>query len=105
MLVGIITGSGTHSLPDFEDPSPDLIDTPWGAAEVTRGRFAGVDVVHLSRHGDGHARLSHHLNHRANIAALKAAGCAAVVGCTACGAVERGIPLGSLVMFDDLHFL
>jgi purine nucleoside phosphorylase len=105
MLVGIITGSGTHALPDFEGAAPGRIDTPWGAADVTRGRLAGVDAVHLSRHGEGHVRLSNHVNHRANIAALKEAGCAAVVGCTACGAVDGDIPLGSLVMFDDLHFL
>ena len=96
MLVGIITGSGTHALPDFEDAAPERIDTPWGAADVTRGRFAGVDAVHLSRHDEGHVRLSNHVNHRANIAALKEAGCAAVVGCTACGAVDGDIPLGSL---------
>ena len=105
MLVGIITGSGTHALPDFEDAAPERIDTPWGAADVTRGRLAGVDAVHLSRHDEGHVRLSNHVNHRANIAALKEAGCAGVVGCTACGAVDGNIPLGSLVMFDDLHFL
>ena len=30
MLVGIITGSGTHALPDFEDAAPERIDTPLG---------------------------------------------------------------------------
>jgi 5'-methylthioadenosine phosphorylase len=105
MLVGIITGSGTYALPDFADATPEWIDTPWGAAELTRGRFAGVDAVHLSRHGEGHVRLSNHVNHRANIAALKEAGCTTVVGCTACGVVDGDISLGSLVMFDDLHFL
>jgi purine nucleoside phosphorylase len=105
VLVGIITGSGTYALPDFEDAGAERIDTPWGAADLTRGRLAGVDVLHLSRHGDGHVRLSNHVNHRANIAALEQAGCTAVVGCTACGAVDGDIPLGSLVVFDDLHFL
>ncbi len=105
MLVGIITGSGTYALPDFADPRPELIETPWGVVDVTRGRFAGVDVVHVSRHGEGHARLSNHLNHRANIAALRETGCDVVVGCTACGAVDPTVPLGSLVIFDDLHFL
>jgi 5'-methylthioadenosine phosphorylase len=105
MSVGIITGSGTYALPDFEEAAPESVETPWGAAEVTRGKFAGVDVVHLSRHGEGHVRLSNHVNHRANIWALKEAGCEAVVGCTACGAVDGDIPLGTLIMFDDLHFL
>jgi purine nucleoside phosphorylase len=104
MLVGIITGSGTHSLPGFQDPRPERIDTPWGAVEVTRGGVAGVEAVHLSRHGDGHVRLSSHVEHLANIAALAQAGCDAVVGCTVCGAVDPAIPLGSLIVFDDLHF-
>jgi purine nucleoside phosphorylase len=104
MLVGIITGSGTYALPDFEDAAAERMETAWGATDVTRGRFAGVDVIHLSRHGEGHVRLSNHVNHRANIAALKDAGCSAVVGCTAFGAVDVDVPLGSLVMFDDLHF-
>jgi purine nucleoside phosphorylase len=105
MLVGIITGSGTHALPGFEDGKPERIDTPWGAVELTRGGVAGVDALHLSRHGEGHVRLSSHVEHLANIAAFKQAGCDAVIGCTVCGAVDPAIPLGSLVVFDDLHFL
>ena len=104
-VVGIITGSGTYALPDFEGADGDRIDTSWGPADVTRGRVAGVEVVHLSRHGEGHVRLSHQVNHRANVAALKEAGCGAVIGCTACGAVDGGLELGTVVVFDDLHFL
>jgi purine nucleoside phosphorylase len=44
------------------------------------------------------------VNHRANIWALKELGARAVVGCTACGAVDPELELGSLVVFDDLHF-
>lgn len=105
MSVGIITGSGTYALPEFEEAAPETVETPWGATLITRGKFAGVDVVHLSRHGEGHVRLSNHVNHRANIWGLKEAGCEAVVGCTACGAVDGEIPLGTLIMFDDLYFL
>jgi purine nucleoside phosphorylase len=104
VLVGIITGSGTYALPDFEDAEPDRVETRWGAVDVTRGRVAGIDAVHLSRHGEGHVRLSSHVEHQANIAGLKEAGCDAVVGCTVCGAVDPTLPLGSLVVFDDLHF-
>jgi purine nucleoside phosphorylase len=45
------------------------------------------------------------VSHRANIWALRALGASAVLGCTACGAVDPSLPLGSLVVFDDLHFL
>lgn len=102
--IGIITGSGTYALPDFEAGPVESIATEWGDAEVTRGRFAGSDVVHLSRHGEGHVRLSNHVTHRANIAALATAGADAVIAVTVCGGVDPGLELGSLVCFDDLHF-
>ncbi len=104
MTIGIVTGSGTYALPGFEDDGPETVETPWGPAAVTRGSLAGVDAVHVSRHGAGHVRLSNHVNHRANAWALRQLGCRAVVGCTACGAVDPAIALGSIVVFDDLHF-
>ncbi len=78
--------------------------TPFGAVEVSRGTFAGVEVLHVSRHGAGHVRLSHQVTHRADIWALGELGATAVIGCTACGAVDPSLALGSLVVFDDLHF-
>jgi purine nucleoside phosphorylase len=50
-------------------------------------------------------RLSNHVTHQANIWALKELGATAVIGCTACGAVDSSIELGSLIVFDDLHFI
>ncbi len=79
---------------------------PRGARRSSRaGTWAGVDVLHISRHGAGHPRLSNHVTHRANIAALKALGASGVLAVTVCGAVDPGVELGSLVCFDDLHFL
>jgi purine nucleoside phosphorylase len=105
MPVGIITGSGTYALPDFEAAEVIEHRTPYGEVSVTRGAYAGVPALHVSRHGAGHARLSNHVTHRANIWALGDLGATAVVGCTACGAVDATVPLGSLVVFDDLHFI
>ncbi len=105
MAVGIITGSGTYALPDFAPSGVHDVETPYGAALVTAGVFAGTEILHVSRHGEGHARLSNHVNHRANIWALRDLGALAVVGCTACGAVDRHVSLGGLILFDDLHFL
>ena len=105
MALGVITGSGTYSLPGFEGGRPEEVRTEWGEALVSRGRFAGVDVLHVSRHGEGHVRLSNHVTHRANIAALRQLGAAGVVAVTVCGAVDPGVELGSLICFDDLHFV
>ncbi len=105
MRVGIITGSGTYSLPGLETTEPEDVETRWGSARLTHGTFAGSEVVHVSRHLEGHVRVSNHVEHRANIAALKQAGCDAVIAVTVCGAVDPAVPLGSLVVFDDLHFV
>jgi purine nucleoside phosphorylase len=104
-MIGIITGSGTYALPGFDGAEPESIPTPWGDALVSRGTFAGAEVLHVSRHGAGHPRLSNHVTHRANIAALKALGAEGVLAVTVCGAVDPDTTLGSLVCFDDLHFL
>jgi purine nucleoside phosphorylase len=64
-----------------------------------------VEVLHVSRHGEGHARLSNHVPHRANVTALADLGAEAVIGVTVCGALDPALPLGSLIAFDDLHFL
>ncbi|MDX6729155.1 MAG: 5-methylthioadenosine phosphorylase [Baekduia sp.] len=105
MRIGIITGSGTYALPDFVDAQRTEVATEFGAAVLTEGRFAGADVLHVSRHLEGHARLSNHVTHRANIAALRDGGADAILAVTVCGAVDPTVALGSLVVFDDLHFL
>jgi purine nucleoside phosphorylase len=105
MAIGIVTGSGTYALPGFSGSGPEGVETPWGEAFVSRGSWAGADVLHVSRHGAGHPRLSNHVTHRANIAALKQLGARGVLAVTVCGAVDPARPLGSLVCFDDLHFL
>ena len=91
MAIGILTGSGTYALPGFEGSGPEPVATPWGEALVSRGTWAGVDVLHISRHGAGHPRLSNHVTHRANIAALQALG--ATRGAGGDG-LRRGRPVG-----------
>jgi purine nucleoside phosphorylase len=105
MRIGIITGSGTYALPDFEGAETAQVPTEFGPALITEGRFAGADVLHVSRHLAGHARLSHQVTHQANIAALRDRGADAILAATVCGAVDPDLPLGGLVVFDDLHFL
>src|SRR5688572_3641119 len=104
MRVGIITGTGTYALPGFAGATRSMCRTRFGEAPVTQGRLGAVEVLHISRHGDGHARLSNHVAHRANIAALKQLGADCVLGVTVCGAVDPRLELGSLIVFDDLHF-
>jgi purine nucleoside phosphorylase len=105
MRVGVITGTGTYALPGLERGAPEPVATRFGEALVTRGSLGEVAVLHVSRHGEGHTRLSNHVTHRANVSALGELGADAVIGVTVCGAVDPSVPLGSLIAFDDLHFL
>jgi purine nucleoside phosphorylase len=105
MRVGVITGTGTYALPGLGEAAPESVSTPYGEAELSHGGLGDVDVVHISRHGPGHRRLSNHVEHRANIAALAQAGVDAVLAVTVCGAVDPTVELGSLIVFDDLHFV
>jgi purine nucleoside phosphorylase len=105
MAVGIITGSGTYALPGFEGSGPEPVRTPYGETGISRGAFGGVEVLHVSRHGEGHVRLSNQVLHRANVWALREAGATGVIAVTVCGAVDASVHLGSLICFDDLHFL
>ena len=103
--VGIITGSGTYALPGLREAASSTVETRFGSVQVTSGLWDGAEIVHVSRHGEGHARLSSHVNHRANVLALRELGVEAVIAATICGAVDPALELGGLVVFDDLHFL
>jgi 5'-methylthioadenosine phosphorylase len=104
MPVGIITGSGTYALPGLEAGGREVA-TNFGPVEISEGRLAGVDVLHVSRHGEGHRRLSSQVAHRANIAALAECGADAILAVTVCGTLDPDLALGTLIVFDDLHFL
>lgn len=104
MRVGVISGSGSYQWPGLQEPLPRIVATPYGPVPVTGGSVGDVEVVHLSRHGTGHASLSHQVTHRANLAALRQENVDAIISLTVCGAVDPAVQPGSLIVFDDLYF-
>ncbi len=104
MRVGIITGSGSYQWPSLTAASPTVVSTPFGEVDLTEGAVGDVEVVHLARHGAGHQRLSHQIQHRANLTAMIERGVEVMISVTVCGAVDPTAELGSLVVFDDLYF-
>jgi 5'-methylthioadenosine phosphorylase len=103
MPLGIIGGSGLYNL-SLEAAEWRTADTPWGSPSdaLLHGRLGNTDLVFLPRHGRGHTIAPSDLNYRANIAALKAAGCAAIVSLSACGSFREELPPGSFVVIDQL---
>jgi 5'-methylthioadenosine phosphorylase len=89
--VGVISGSGSYTWPDLEDPGSRTVATDYGDVELTEGTVGGHTIVHLCRHGAGHARLSNHVEHHANLEALGRSDIAAVVSLTVCGAVDPAV--------------
>lgn len=104
-MIGILTGSGTYAVPGFEGTGPAEVATPFGPAFVSEGALAGVDVLHIARHRAGHELLSSQVTHQANVWALRERGASGVLAVTVCGALDPDLALGTLVVFDDLHFL
>ncbi len=104
MKIGVIGGSGSDELSGLQPARRRSVDTTYGAVELSEGTVAGVPVAQVSRHGAGHTRLSHQVSHHANLAALITADVSCVVGLTVCGAVDPDVPLGSVVVFDDIYF-
>lgn len=104
MTLGII--GGTNADFDLEWIEDVTVETPFGTVALSGGTVPGtsVDVRFVRRHGPGHRLLSSSVEHRANIWALKQAGCSAILGTTVCGVIDAEQPLATAIVFDDLYF-
>jgi 5'-methylthioadenosine phosphorylase len=102
-VLGVIGGSGLYTLDGLEGARWEAVATPWGPPSdaLLRGRLGGVELAFLPRHGRGHRLLPHQLNHRANIAALKAAGVTHLFAVSACGSLQPHLPPGGFVLPDQ----
>ena len=102
-VIGIIGGSGLYAIDALEDAQWLAVDTPWGAPsdELLMGRIEGVRFVFLPRHGRGHRIPPSDLNARANIDALKRAGCTDLLAISAIGSLREEIPPGHFVAVDQ----
>jgi len=101
--LGILGGSGLYDIPGLENPREEVIDTPWGAtsAPLMRGTLHGIDLVFLPRHGRGHVHTPTTVPYRANIDALKRAGCTDILSFSACGSLKEAYAPGDFVAVDQ----
>ena len=101
--IGIIGGSGLDDPQLLQDAQEITVTTPYDepTSPLTVGSLAGKDVVILARHGRNHTITPTHVNNRANIHALKSAGCTHILATTACGSLRDEIGRGDLVILDQ----
>ncbi|MDR1373565.1 MAG: S-methyl-5'-thioadenosine phosphorylase [Treponema sp.] len=102
-VVGIIGGSGLDNPALFSNPRDEAAAVPYGqpSSPLRRGTVGGAEVVLLARHGREHTIPPTQVNYRANIAALKAAGCTHILATTAVGSLRQEICRGDLVIIDQ----
>ena len=101
--IGIIGGSGLYEIDALEEAQWIEVDTPWGPPSdaLLTGRIAGVKFVFLPRHGRGHRLPPTHVNARANIDALKRAGCTDIIAISAIGSLREELAPGRFVVVDQ----
>ncbi|XP_046630478.1 S-methyl-5'-thioadenosine phosphorylase [Neodiprion virginianus] len=106
--VGIIGGSGLDDpagqiLQNRVEISQETAKNEFGlpSSDLYQGQIAGIEVVLLSRHGVGHKINPTNVNYRANIEALRLAGCTHILASTACGSLQESIHPGDLVIPDS----
>lgn len=102
--IAIIGGSGLSALEGLETERREFIKTPYGepSAPLILGQLAGVELVFLARHGEGHRIPPHEINYRANIWALQQAGASKIIGVAAVGGIRHGLVPGHLIIPDQL---
>jgi 5'-methylthioadenosine phosphorylase len=101
--IGIIGGSGLYDIEGVEEQQWLAIETPWGdpSDEILCGRIGGVKVRFLPRHGRGHPVSPTELNSRANIDALKRAGCTDILAISAVGSLREEIEPGRFAVVEQ----
>jgi 5'-methylthioadenosine phosphorylase len=101
--IGIIGGSGLYGIEALEEAQWVEVDTPWGAPSdaLLIGRLHGTRFAFLPRHGRGHPIPPSQVNARANVDALKRAGCTDLVAISAVGSLREELAPGRFVLVDQ----
>ncbi|MCX6451051.1 MAG: S-methyl-5'-thioinosine phosphorylase [Actinobacteria bacterium] len=99
--VGIIAGTGFYSLPALAGSEPRKVTTTYGDALVTSGKWNGIEIEFVTRHGADHSVPPNKVNYRANITALKDLGVTRVIAVNVVGGVDPTLKPGDLSLIDD----
>jgi 5'-methylthioadenosine phosphorylase len=101
--IAVIGGSGLEKPGLLESPVEKSLQTPYGepSSPLLSGMMGDTEVVILSRHGRDHTIAPSQVNNRANIYALKQAGCTHILSTTACGSLREKINRGDIVIPDQ----
>ena len=102
-VLGVIGGSGLYDIEGLENPQWVRVESPFGEVsdDILCATLNGVELRFLPRHGRGHRLSPSDVNYRANIDALKRAGCTDVVSLSAVGSLKQEYAPGQFVLVDQ----
>ncbi|HEY2179791.1 MAG TPA: S-methyl-5'-thioadenosine phosphorylase [Caulobacteraceae bacterium] len=102
-VLGVIGGSGLYDLEGLAGRRWVEIASPFGTPSdaLLMGRLGETELVFLPRHGRGHVLPPTAVNARANIDALKRAGCTDVISLSAAGSLREALAPGDFVVVDQ----
>lgn len=103
-VIGIIGGSGLYAIDALEDAQWIAVKSSFGtpADEILCGRIGKVQLRFLPRHGRGHVLSPGGIDYRANIDALKRAGCTDILAISAVGSLSEDLSPGTFVAVDQI---
>lgn len=98
--IAVIGGSGLCKLPELEVDNRVRPNTMYGlpSDEIILGRYGGVPIAFLPRHGPEHSIPPHRIPYMANIAALQSLGVNAILATCIAGSLRQEIEPGSFVV-------
>ncbi len=101
--VAIIGGTGFEQPDILSGKKTVKTKTPFGdpSSELHTGRYNGLEIVHLARHGRDNSIPSSMVNFKANMHALKEIGCSHIISTTTCGSLREEICPGEFIVFDQ----
>ncbi|KUP93947.1 S-methyl-5'-thioadenosine phosphorylase [Tritonibacter horizontis] len=102
-MIAVIGGSGIYDIDGLEGAQWSSVTSPWGTPsdQILTGRFDGVKMAFLPRHGRGHVHSPTDVPYRANIDALKRIGVTDVISVSACGSFRENMAPGDFVIVDQ----
>ena len=102
-VIGIIGGSGLYAIDALQDAQWIDVKSPFGTPsdQILCGRIGDVQLRFLPRHGRGHRLSPSGIDARANIDALKRAGCTDILAISAVGSLDETLAPGHFAAVDQ----
>ena len=102
-VLGVIGGSGLYEIEGLRNARWERVESPFGdpSDAFLMGEMGPARLVFLPRHGRGHPIPPSDINARANIDALKRAGCTDILSISAVGSLREELAPGDFVVVDQ----